>query len=97
MSDEGWVTDKDVLYTLVMLDGIQPGDEVKIVGDPKENHDAVRQWDNAVLRVEAKQRCILLSAPNGPNLIEQKGYGWIDKDIQARIIIGWRRPCAKKT
>lgn len=100
MSDEGWVTDKDALYTLIMLDGMQPGDEVTIDGDRRERDSGATAWDDALLRMEMDHHCTLLSAPYGPDLNRKHAYYFwphTDKEMQVRLVKAWRRPCAKKT
>ena len=87
---EEWVTDKDALYTLIALNGIQPGDEVNIMGDPREAA-LTSQWNYATLRIEADNQCTLLSAPCGQSL-RLGPYGWVNQEMQHRIVIGWRRP-----
>ena len=102
MSDDGWITEPGAIDTLVALQGILPGDEIRIKDAGAYNIDC---------RHEGVVGLVLAPGPTGHQVGEpsQGGCKYARHKVAARVRVGsgdwvvcrkniaaWRRPGALK-
>jgi hypothetical protein len=98
MNDDGWITDKDAIFTLFQLRGIQVGDEVEL--DFKDGEYSSNPWNNTVIRtvtivLDGRHYVDILSTKNPDvNLARSGEYNWTPN---VENIVRWRPYVPQKT
>lgn len=99
--DDGWVTDPDAIDTIIALDGLKPGDELRLNSLVEDiDLDAYEYEGNVVVVANAGDRASKHSSIYGPDRHGKQVDEHIVCTTQCNavltrhVIAAWRRPHA---